>query len=143
MIINSLKRELPPLPESPEVSPRTKRKNIKSTKIKTGRRTKSIRNTNIVIKIGVRTRTRRRKKIKAVSTMRRFYNFLSLQTFWHQYKLTLHTKSLLLACEPSAYSRVRKFTFTALVYKHNIDWRLNCYYYFFSINTSLNFCSRF
>ena len=63
-----------------KVSPRTKRRNIRSTKteIKTG----SIRSTNIGIRIGLKTktRTRIRKRIKA-GIMRRLVYFLYVQNF--------------------------------------------------------------
>lgn len=76
-----------------KASPRTKRRSIKSTKAKTEIKTRSIRSTNIGIKIGVKTktRTRIRKRIKVGimilvatiqrSIMRRLVLFLYVQNF--------------------------------------------------------------
>ena len=71
--INRLKKVYLLFRANRKVSPRTKRKNIKSTKtkIKTG----SIRSTNIDIRIGLKTKTRTRIG-KRISIMRRSLHFL-------------------------------------------------------------------
>ena len=84
--INRLKRAYRLFRVNQKVSPRTKRRSIKSTKTKTG----NIRSTNIGIRIGVRTKiktkTRIRKKIKVVimiliqrNIMKRLVHFLYVQ----------------------------------------------------------------
>lgn len=88
---HSLRRVLLQLLGKLKVSLKTRKRSIKSARIKRRRKIKSTRSTNIVIKIEVKTRTRRRRKIEVAimilvpstrkNIMRRFENYVFCSCF--------------------------------------------------------------